>query len=104
MDARQSAGLPPLNINSNFVKIDDSTFDEFHKFKDSNIRPDLSYLRTCDLLDIYFRQNRVDPMPCNKFGLVYYMLTPGRIDSIIEWIYDARDRFCSLGKAVFELP
>ena len=103
MDAQQSAGLSPLYVTSNFVKVDDSTFDDFHKFKDSNIRPSLTYLRTCDLLDIYFRLNRVDPILYRKFGFVYYMLTPRKIDSIIEWIYDARDRFPTQGKAVFEL-
>ena len=87
-ESRLKSGLPPLKTRSNFVLVNDDTFEEFEKFKSMHINPNLCYIHTSDDIDLYFIQTKTDPSLSTKFNVAYYLLTYSEVDAIIEWLYN----------------
>ena len=72
INSRQHSGLPALRIKSNFVLVDDQTFEEFQMFKSMHIKPDVYYIPTSELIDLYYAQTRLDPILSTKFNVTLY--------------------------------
>ena len=60
--------------------------------------PNLCYIRTSDVIDLYFIQTKSDPSLSIKFNVAYYLLTYSKVDA---WLYNTRDRYSKEGDGVF---
>ena len=72
-------------------------------FKSTHIKPDVYYIPTSELIDLYYAQTRLDPILSTKFNVTYYMLASSKVDEIIEWLYKTSERYSIEGDSVFIL-
>ena len=72
-------------------------------FKSMHIKPDVYYIPTSELIDLYYAQTGLDPILSIKFNVTYYMLASSKVDEIIEWLYKTSERYSIEGDSVFVL-
>ena len=72
-------------------------------FKSMHIKPDVYYIPTSELIDLYYAQTRLDPILSTKFNVTHYMLASSKVDEIIEWLYKTSEKYSIEGDSVFVL-
>ena len=104
LHSRQYDGKPPLTDAVDFVIVNCQLHDEFDAFKKAHTSSFHSYILLVELLKFYYDTkcpSLLSSQLFEEFGKSYLYLSGYQIDSLVEWVYDMRERCNAEGTRIF---
>ena len=98
---REHHGKPQLRDTTDFVIISEVLHREFDLFKESTMKKGCSFVAVNELLSFYCSQSSRKFSTIHKFGYSYVELSAARIDSLIDWMLEMRNKYKQEGRAIF---